>query len=298
MDQLNTLRIFVAVATLGSFAEAGRRLRLSPSVITRAVAQLEDQLGLTLITRTTRSLKLTERGQIYLESSRRLLDDLEDADRRVRGQDAEPRGKLTVAAPVLFGRLHVLPLVGEVLAAYPALAIQLQLSDRNVHLVEDGVDVAIRIGDLDDSSLIAVRLGEVSRVVVASPGYLVGHPAPKSPADLARHDIVAFEAVQATDEWRFGERSVRLTPRLSVNSAEAAIAAAEQGLGVTRALSYQVRDAVRAGRLVLLLPQDVPPPSPVSVIYPARRVASANVAVFVKAARAFFGPGRLAFTGE
>ena len=300
MDRLETMRAFVTVAKLGSFAEAARKLRLSPSVVTRAIAQLEDHLDLSLLTRTTRSVRLTERGQIYLESCEQILADVDGADRRVRGENAEPRGSLTIAAPILFGRLHVLPVVDVVLREYRALAIRLSLSDRNIQLVDEGIDVAIRIGELADSSLIAVKLGEVSRVVVASPDYLKDRGIPKTPADLVRHDIIAFEGIGATDEWRFGptENPVRMEPRLAVNSADTAIAAAEAGVGITRTLSYQARSAVLAGRLVTILQKFAPPASPVSAVYPARRIESGNVAVFVKTARDYFKSHPLAPVAE
>src|SRR6201986_2285594 len=178
MDRLGAMRVFVTVATLRSFSRGARRLQLSPSVVTRSVAQLEKELGLTLLLRTTRSLRLTERGELYLESCQRILEDIDGAERQVRGEDAAPRGTLKVAAPVVFGRLHVLPIVNNVLRDYREVAVELTLSDRNVHLVEEGVDVAVRIGELADSSLIAVRLGAVSRVVVASPAYLKGRGVP------------------------------------------------------------------------------------------------------------------------
>lgn len=284
------MRTFVTVAKLGSFAEAARRMRLSPSVVTRAIARLEDQLGLTLLMRTTRSLRLTEGGEIYLRNCQQILTDVDGAERQARGENAEPSGNLKVAAPILFGRLHVLPIVNHVLQMHRALSIQLSLSDRNVHLVDEGIDVAVRIGDLADSSLIAIRLGEVSRVVVASPAYLKARGLPEAPAELAAHDIIAFEGIGSTDEWRFnpGRKLIRVQPRLSVNSADAAIAAAEAGVGITRTLSYQVKASVLAGRLKLILQQFAPPPSPLNAIYPARRIASANVGVFVKAARDYF----------
>src|SRR5271165_719991 len=290
MDRLDAMRIFVAVAKLGSFAEAARQLRLSPSVVTRSIARLEEQLGLTVLSRTTRSLRLTERGEIYLESCQQILEDIDGAERRVRGENAEPRGDLKVAAPILFGRLHVLPVVNRVLSEHHALSIRLTLSDRNVHLVDEGVDVAVRIGELADSSLIAIKLGAVSRVLVASPAYLKERGVPSSPTKLAAHDTIAFESLDATNEWRFraGEKTVRVEPRLAVNSADAAIAAAEAGIGITRALSYQIKAAVLAGRLVPILQAFAPPQSPVSAVYPARRIASANVAAFVKAARDHF----------
>jgi DNA-binding transcriptional LysR family regulator len=290
MDHLGAMRVFVSVARLQSFSEAARRLRLSPSVVTRTIAQLEDGLGLTLLLRTTRSLRLTERGELYLASCQQILQDLDDAERRVRGEDAEPRGALKIAAPVVFGRLHVLPIVNRLLRDHRDITVQLTLSDRYVHLVEEGVDVAVRIGELTDSSLVAVKLGAVSRVVVGSPGYLKERGVPQSPAELGGHDIIVLEGLGTTDEWRFhaGGKPVRLEPRLVVNSVDASIAAAEAGIGITRALSYQVRTPVIAGRLTPILQQFAPPPSPVSAIYPARRVASANIAVFIKAARGYF----------
>ncbi|NOK32260.1 LysR family transcriptional regulator [Corallococcus exercitus] len=290
MDQLLTLRTFVAVARQGSFTAASRRLRISPSVATRAVAQLEERLGLALLTRTTRSVRLTERGQVYLESCQRLLEDLDEAERHVRGENAEPRGELSLSAPIVFGRLHVLPVVQKLLAAHPALSVRLHLSDRNQHLVDEGIDAAVRLGEMKDSGLIALKVGTVRRVLVASPRYVKQRGTPRSPAELIRHELIAFENLDATNEWRFGEKekAVRVQPRLTLNSADTAIAAAERGMGIARTLSYQVADAVLAGRLVLLLGAFAPPPVPVSLIYPGRRSASANVGAFVRTARSHF----------
>jgi len=291
MDRIDAMRAFAAVADLGGFAPAARRLRLSPTAVTRAVALLEDHLDVLLLNRTTRSVRLTERGAIYRETCRQVLADLEQGERLTRGQDAEPRGHLTVSAPILFGRLHVLPIVQELLAAHPALSIRMILLDRLVHLVEEEVDVAVRIGDLADSALIAVKVGEVRRVLVASPAYLERRDAPASPAELARHDLIAFEGVDATGEWRFGpagKTAIRVAPRLSVNSADAAIVACEAGLGITRCLSYQVQDAVAAGRLNLVLESCALAPVPISLVHPARRLGSANLTAFLNAARAHF----------
>jgi DNA-binding transcriptional LysR family regulator len=299
MDRLDAMRIFVAVAKLGSFAQAARQLRLSPSVATRSIAQLEDQLGLMLLTRTTRSLRLTDRGEIFLESCQQILDDIDNAQRRVRGESAEPRGELRLAAPIVFGRLHVLPIVNRMLNEHPDLSIRLSLSDRNVNLVDDGIDIAIRIGNLVDSSLIAVKLGEVSRVVIASPAYLKAHGIPKSPAKLPDLDIITFESLDATNEWRFKQNeTVRVAPRLTVNSADAAIAAAEAGIGIARTLSYQVKESVQEGRLIAILEKFSPSPSPVSAIYLARRLASANISTFVKMARDHFRDSPIAPMGE
>lgn len=289
MDRLDAMRAFTAVATLGSFAEAARQLRISPSATTRLVADLEERLGLVLLNRTTRSVRLTEGGELYLDRCRRVLEDVDDAERAARGQGAEPRGVLKITAPVLFGRLYVMPIVNQVLAEYPRLSIRLVLSDRNMHLIEEDLDVAIRIGDLADSNLIAVRLGGVSRLLVASPDYLMRRSVPRGPADLTAHDVIAFEGIDATNEWRFepSGKIVRVQPRLMVNCAESAIAAGEAGLGITRALSYQVKAGIAAGRLVPVLPQHTREILPVSAVYPARRIASANRAAFLSAAKAY-----------
>jgi DNA-binding transcriptional LysR family regulator len=288
MDRLDAMHAFAAVADLGSFAEAARRLRLSPAAVTRAVAMLEDQLGLTLLNRTTRSVKLTERGAMYLDTCRQILLDLDEADRRVRGEDAAPRGTMAIAAPLMFGRLHVLPVVARMLRDHRDLSVRLTLSDRTVHLVEDGIDVAVRIGDLADSTLTAFTVGEVRRVLVASPDYLAAHGTPATPAALVQHDLIAFEGMAATNDWRFQKSSIRIEPRLAVNTADAAIAAAEAGLGITRTLSYQVQSALEGDRLRLLLEDFAPPAIPVNVVYLSRRQGSANVATFVKYAREHF----------
>jgi len=288
MDRLDAMQAFLAVADLGSFAEAARRLRLSPAAVTRAVAQLEEQLGVMLLARTTRSVRLTERGALYRETCRRVLEDLDEGEKRVRGEDAAPRGTLTVAAPLAFGRLHVLPVVIGLLREQPALSIRLTLSDRIVPLVEEGVDIAVRIGPLTDSALIAVRIGEVRRLLAASPDYLARRGVPAALPELAQHDLIAFESIASTDEWHFGKISLRLEPRLWANSADAAVAAAEAGLGITRVLSYQLRASLETGRLVAVLPEHDPPPDPIHLVYPARRRGSANVAAFLAAARARF----------
>jgi len=288
MDRLDAMRTFAAVADLGSFAEAARRLRLSPASVTRAVSLLEDQLGVLLLHRTTRKVKLTERGALYREACIQILAEFEAAGRKVRGQDAAPRGMLSVAAPLMFGRLHVLPIVTRLLREHAGLVVRLMLADRLLHFVEEGIDVAVRIGALADSALIAVKVGEVRRVLVASPDYLRARGEPAVPASLAGHDLIDFEGIGGTSEWHFGptgRTGVRVDPLLAVNSADAAIAAAEAGLGITRALSYQVRDAVAAGRLRLVLDEFSPPCMNVSVVYPGRRQGSANVAAFVTAAR-------------
>ncbi|MBS0295595.1 MAG: LysR family transcriptional regulator [Proteobacteria bacterium] len=291
MDRIEAMRAFLSVADLGSFTEAARRLRLSAAATSRAVAQLEDELGVNLLRRTTRSVRLTERGELFHRRCRLILDEFEDTARLVRGEDSAPRGGLTVSAPMMFGRMHVAPIVEGLLEAHPALSVRLLLTDRIVHLVDEGVDLAVRIGDLPDSALRAVKVGEVRPVIVASPAYVAGRGAPASPASLGDHQLIAFEGVAATNDWRFGaggSQVVRIQPRLSVNTAETALLAAEHGLGITRALSYQVADAVADGRLVMLLEAFAADPSPVSLVYRAERTGSANVTAFILAARRRF----------
>ena len=215
------------------------------------------------------------------------MSDLEDADRQAQGDGAAPRGRLTVAAPLTFGRLHVLPVVNGMLRDYPELSIRLMLADRIVHMAEDGVDVAVRIGDPADSALMAIKVGEVRRVLLASPDYLERRGLPDTPAALSRHDVIAFEGIDPTDEWHFGPASVRVEPRLIVNSADAAIDAALAGLGITRVLSYQAHHAVQLGRLRLVLGGFAPAPVPINIIQPPRRLGSATLAAFVKATRAY-----------
>lgn len=284
MDQVQAMRVFLGVADRGGFAETARALRLSPAAVTRAVAGLEAELGLALFSRTTRSVQLTEPGAIYAERCRLILAEIENAARMVRGEDAAPRGLLSVTAPVLFGRLHVLPAIERLMAAHPDLSVRLTLLDRTTHMVEEGFDVAVRIGALADSALIAVPITTVQRVLVASPAYIAEAGAPHSPADLKRHRIIGFEGVGATNDWRFGpegRQAVTVTPRLSLNSADAAIASAERGQGITRVLSCQVAAAIEAGGLQRLLTEVESPPAPVSVVYQAARRGHPNIAAFV-----------------
>lgn len=288
MDRLEAMRAFLGVADVGGFAEAARRLRRSSSSVTRAVAMIEADLGLQLFRRTTRSVQLTEAGLRYAERCRRILEEIEDAHSAMRGEETAPQGRLSITAPVLFGRMHVLPIVETLLAAHPALSIRLVLLDRVTHLVEEGFDAAVRIGPLADSALLAIPLAQVVRFVVASPSYLANAGTPLSPPDLKQHATIAFEGIDATDAWRFGTDGavrVSLKPRLILNSADAAIDAATRGHGITHALSYQVEDALAAGRLVRLLQDFESAPIPVSIVCQAARRNTPNVAAFVAAAR-------------
>jgi DNA-binding transcriptional LysR family regulator len=288
MDRLESLVAFTQVSDLGGFAPAARAMRVSPTAITRAIAGLEARLGVALLHRTTRSVRLTEEGALFLPRARQVLADLKEAESLVMGAQAEPQGTLVVTAPVVFGRTHGVPIVAELLRRHPRLTVQLLLLDRNVQMVEEGIDIAIRIGELADSSLHAVRLGEVRRVLVASPGYLKAHGRPVKVADLRRHAIVAFTGISPSDEWRFGadgKSTVRIQPRLVLNNADAGIAAVKLGLGIGRFLSYQVAEDIAAGKLRTLLDDATPVPAPVHLLFHASRSASPKVRSFIDAAK-------------
>ncbi|RUN75611.1 LysR family transcriptional regulator [Sphingomonas sp. TF3] len=291
MDRLEMLRTFVAVADHASFAEAARLLRVSPTAASRAVAALELSLGTPLLRRTTRSVRLTDEGAAYLERCRAALIELDDAALALQGAGALPGGSLVVTAPVTFGRLHILPIATGLLRDHPRLDVELTLIDRVVRLVDEGIDVAVRIGDLSDSSLHALKVAEVRRVLVASPGYLAAHGAPGNVPALHGHALISFTEIDRAHEWRFGttgKTAIRIEPRLTVNTADAAIAAATDGVGIARVLSYQALAAIASGRLVTVLDGAAPPPAPVHLVYQANRRASVNVRAFIDAARAHF----------
>ena len=279
---------FVAVVDEGSLAGAARRLGHSPAAVTRALALLERRIGTRLLYRTTRVVRLTEAGDRYVATCRRLLIDLEEAELRASGERTAPRGMLTVTAPLSFGRLHVRPIVDAFLEAYPSVQVRLLLLDRVTNLIDEGMDIAIRIGHLPDSGLIAVKTGEVRRVACASPGYLSRRAPLREPADLTAHDCIAFSQITETDVWTFASGSkggslkqVRVRPRLTVNGAEAAIASVVEGRGVTCVLSYQVERELQEGSLALVLERFEPPPLPVHVIYPEARLSAAKARAFV-----------------
>lgn len=286
MDRLDRLRTFVAVAGRLSFVEAARDARVSPTAASRAVAALEEELGVALFRRTTRSVALTPEGASYLDRCRHALAELDDAARSLRGDAAAPRGTLVVTAPVVFGRTEILPVVVGLLRDHPELHIRLTLTDRVVRLVDEGVDIAVRIADLSDTALHASRVGETRRVLVASPSYLAERGTPRVVADLHDHSLLAFDAFAANGEWRFtGGAAVRFVPRLLTNSVKAAVDAAADGLGITRALCYQVAGHVTAGRLRRVLVEYEPPPVPINLLFQASRRRSPNVRAFVDATR-------------
>jgi DNA-binding transcriptional LysR family regulator len=285
MDRLDAMQAFVAVADLQGFAPAARKLGLSPSGVTRLIAALEDRLGARLLQRTTRKVALTDVGTRYLERVRRILADVEEAENSAEGERTRPSGRLVVSAPIGFGRLHVSPLMSDYLARYPEVTAELRLTDRMVNLVEDGVDLAVRIGHLPDSTLVARHVGEMRRMVVASKSYLAQRGEPDTPEAIATHDTIQFGAATAAPEWRFVEdgREVRVvcTPRFTTNSADAAIQYAGQGGGLTRVLAYQAAEAIKAGRLRIVLEKFEQPAMPIHAVYPTSRLLSAKVRAFI-----------------
>ncbi|MEL0083855.1 MAG: LysR family transcriptional regulator [Gammaproteobacteria bacterium] len=281
MDQIQQMRAFVAVAEELGFAAAARRLQISPAAVTRLVAGLEQRLGVTLLVRTTRHVRSTEAGEQYLEDARRILAQLESADAAVAGSLAIPRGRLTVTAPLLFGRHYVLPVVTDYLNRYAETTVSTLFLDRNVNLVEEGVDVAVRLGTLADSSMRARRVGQVSMVVCAAPAYLKSHPRVKRPTDLVDHTLIHTTAGNNAVPWRFTQLRQRLKPRLVVTSNDAAIDAARSGFGLARVLSYQVAPFLQSGELELVLEADQPEPWPIHVVHREGPGGTARTRTFI-----------------
>jgi DNA-binding transcriptional LysR family regulator len=271
MNRLDSMAIFVTVADAGSLSAAARKLGMPLATVSRKVAELETHLKTRLLHRTTRQLSLTEAGSAYLVACRRILEDIGEAERAATGEYSAPKGELTVTAPVVFGRLHVVPVIAEFLAHYPLITVNLMLTDRVVHLMEEHGDIAVRIGELPDSSLMATRVGTVRRVVCASPAYLSQRGEPTHPADLAGHDCITFEVLESKRAWVFGagrsQVSVPVQSRLTVNTAEAAIDASALGVGLIRVLSYQVAEAVRHDALRVVLASYESAPLPVSLVH-------------------------------
>ncbi|MBW8892851.1 MAG: LysR family transcriptional regulator [Burkholderiales bacterium] len=270
MDRFEAMTVFVAIAEAGSLSAAARKLEQPLATVSRKLTLLEAQLKTRLIARSTRRLELTDAGRDYLEASRQILEQVDEAERAAAGAYARPHGRLAISAPVVFGRLHLLPVVVEFLREFPDVDVRLVQADRVVNLLEEHVDLALRIGDLADSGLIATRVGEIRRVCCASPAYLAAYGRPQVPADLARHACISFEGLMSSGRWVFPSETVEIHSRLTVTTADAAIAAAQMGLGVARVLSYQGADAVQAGALERLLPAHEPAPVPVSLIYPGQ----------------------------
>ncbi|MBI2510211.1 MAG: LysR family transcriptional regulator [Betaproteobacteria bacterium] len=285
MDRFQLMSVFVAVAEEEGFAAGARRLGMSPPAVSRAVAMLEERLGVKLLDRTTRYVRVTDAGVRYLEEARRILADVEAAEESVAGGNAEPRGQLTVTAPVLFGRMFVMPGIVDYLSRYPKTEVSAVLLDRSVNLLEEGIDVGVRIGELADSTMRALRVGSVRIVLCASPDYLKRQGTPRTPQDLPEHSTIASSAGSGAIHWRFdtgnGVRPVRVRPRLTVTTNDAAIEAAVRGFGITRLLSYQVAPLLAARKLMLLLEKFEPAPRPVHIVHREGRYASAKVRAFV-----------------
>ncbi len=281
MDRIHEMTVFQAVADDGGFSAAARRLALSTPAVTRAIASLEDRLGARLLHRTTRQVTLTEAGERFLADCRRLLAEIDEAERTAAGLHAEPRGHLVVTASALFGRQHVAPALFELLARHRALTVRTLFVDRIVNLIDEGVDLAVRIGELPDSSLRAVRVGSVRRVLCAAPAYLERRGTPSSLADLAGHDSIGFSGLSSPNDWRFAveglPQQVAIRPQLITQSGEVALDAAIAGLGLVRLLSYQAEAAVRAGHLRIVLPAFEPQPLPVHVLHREGSRVSAKV---------------------
>jgi DNA-binding transcriptional LysR family regulator len=290
MDRLDELASFVAIIESGSLVAASRRLQRSPPAVTRALSALEDRIGLRLVERTTRRLAPTEAGTALAERARTLLADYDQA---LSGASQAPvRGVLRITAPVQFGRRHVVPIVSEFLNEYPDVRVELSLNDRNLDFIEEGLDLAVRIGPLADSSLVARPVGSVRRVVVASPAYLALRGVPRTPSDLATHDTIFGMARSPAREWRFGPSQrgavVRLSPRLLVDDVETQLQAVLSGRGIARVLSYQVTDQLAAGSLVRLLQEFEPEPLPVQLVTSSRSHLAPKVRAFLDAAERIF----------
>lgn len=285
MDKVGSMRVFIAVAEAQGFAPAARQLGMSPPAVTRAIAALEERIGTRLLHRTTRIVRLTEAGARFLADARRILAEIDEAEAAAAGDHARPRGLLTVTAPVMFGRMHVAPVVSEFLSLYPEVSVRLLLLDRVTDLLEEGIDLAVRIAHLPDSSLNAAKVGGVRRVTCAAPAYLERRGEPQHPSDLPQHDTIGFWAQGAEAEWVFGPdaKPFRIRPpaRMVVNAADVAIAAALAGHGITRVLSYQIAEPLRQGRLRLVLQAYERPPIPIHLVHAEGRRVSARLRAFL-----------------
>ena len=285
MDRLAAMSVFVAVVEAGSFSGAGCQLRMPVPTVSRKVSELEAQLAARLLTRSTRQLALTEAGTAYLAACKRILEDVTAAERGASGEYQAPRGELAIAAPIVFGRLHVVPIVAEFLQLYPEVNVQLTLVDRSLHLLDEHLDLAVRVGELPDSTLVAARVGLLRKVVCASPDYLARHGTPRAPKELASHYCVSFSGLTGPEGWSFGtgrdEKPIRIRSRLAVNTAEAALDAAIAGVGLTRVLSYQAAAALEAGTLAVVLKKYEPAPLPVSLVYTRQPLLSAKLRTFI-----------------
>ena len=287
MDRLGAMSVFVTVVEAGSLSAAGRKLGMPVTTVSRKIAELEAHIKTRLLIRSTRFLALTPAGASYLSACRRIRESVDEAERTATGEYSAPTGDLIIAAPIVFGRLHVVPIVAEFLKTYPDVDVQLMLDDHPLNPVENRIDVAIRVGELPDSSLIAARVGLIRNVLCASPKYLKEHGSPKTPHEIVDHDCInfTFAALMAPDVWTFragkSEMSLRIHSRFAVNTAEAAIDAAIAGAGITRVLSYQVKRAIQTGALISVLTKFEPPPMPINVIYAGQNLLPLKLRAFL-----------------
>ncbi|MFC6671894.1 LysR family transcriptional regulator [Marinobacterium aestuariivivens] len=285
MDKLEAMRVFIEVAECKSFVGASRKLDLSPPAVTRSIAQLEHALGVRLFNRTTRHVRLTDSGARFFEDAKRILEDVEQAVATASGSYAEPKGVLSVTAPVLFGQIHIAPILTEYLQQNPSVVVRAVFYDRISNIIDEGLDVAIRIGHLKDSSIYAIPVGSVQRLVCASPIYLEKHGMPKYPSDLTDHEIIQASTVEPSTTWQFessiGKESIKVSPRLQCSQNGAAIAAAKQGFGITRLMSYQIGEELKNGSLIRILRDYETKPLPVSIIHLEGRQANAKIRSFI-----------------
>ena len=285
MDRFHELRVFIAVADSGGLAKAASVIHSSPPAVTRAIASLEERIGVRLFDRTTRSLRLTEPGIKFLDDARRLLGDLEIAEQEMAGQSNDVSGNLTITTSLTFGRAMLQPIVTDFIDINPRINVSMLLFDRVVDLIDEGFDLAVRIASLPDSSLVSRHVGDVRRMLVASPDYLSKHGSPKTPEDLKAHAVIGQTALMPNRELRYFKAGkparITLPVRFEINDAHACISAAEQGKGITIALSYMVTDALREGRLVPVLNKFRPPPVPVNLIYAQRRIVAPKIRAFI-----------------
>ena len=285
MDRFDAMATLVAAVDGGSLSAASRSLGMPLATVSRKVSELEAHVRTQLVIRTSRKLSLTEAGRAYIAASRRILDEIDDAERAASGEYRAPRGHLTITAPVMFGKLHVAPVILDFLKAYPDIHARLVLADHVVNLVDDHIDVAIRIGRLSDSSMVAMRLGAVRWVTCASPDYLEARGTPETPDTLGEHACVMFEGLYSTNQWAFGRgagaMTVPIRPRLAVNTADAAITAAIASAGITRVLSYQIHTPVAAGALRLILRPFEPEPLPVHLVYAGQSLLPLKLRAFL-----------------
>jgi DNA-binding transcriptional LysR family regulator len=288
MDRFEAMSILLATVEAGSFSAAGRKMGIPLATVSRKVADLESHLKVRLLARSTRNLRPTDAGIAYIEACRRILEQTSEAERNAAGEFSAPRGELVITAPAVFGRMHVLPIVNDFLSEYPEVNVRMILTDQTLNMLEEHIDLAVKIGTLPDSSLVATSLGTVCRVVCGSPAYLAIHGTPKAIEDLPDHACISFEALAQGAAWKFavptkkGEKSISIRPRLVVNSAEAAVDAAIAGVGLAHVLSYQAWPAYQEGRLKLLLRQFDPNPVPVSLVHSGQGPLPAKTRRFVE----------------